>query len=30
MPLNSRLISYVMPVSGQNFFQNMVPEVTEN
>ena len=28
--LNGILISYGMPVSGQNFLQNMALEVTEN
>ncbi len=30
MSLNCKMKSYGMPISGQKFFQKMVPEVTEN
>ncbi len=30
MSLNGKLINYGMPVSGQNVFQNVAQEVTEN
>ncbi len=29
MSLNDKLMSYGIPISGQNFLQNVVPEVTE-